>query len=190
MNVLVIMTDKCHRFLQYFIWNQLWIVVLNYEQNDDIHSRDRLKIPEKSFRILPLPFLRELSLSNTEYNILNINAVYSDQHMDAANLMLCEKDVNLMKISKQEGSLTAWGLFPNHPPTYSLLSLRGKGGGGSFRLELKLKLVFPTACKKMVQLDHRIKTSRPKWCFYHKAEILPVGQKLVGPTDVRPKVFI
>ena len=33
--------NKCHRFLQYFISNQPWIVVLNYEQNDDFHSRDR-----------------------------------------------------------------------------------------------------------------------------------------------------
>ena len=34
----------CHRFLQYFILNQPWIVVLNYEQNDDIHSRDRMSM--------------------------------------------------------------------------------------------------------------------------------------------------
>ena len=38
--------------------------------------------------------------------------------------------------------------------------------------------------KKKTGLDRRVETSRPKVCFYHKAEILQVGQKPVGRNDV------
>ena len=43
----------CHQFIQYFILYQLWIVDLNYVQNDSIHSRS--KIYGKSWMEWPPP---------------------------------------------------------------------------------------------------------------------------------------